>query len=430
MLQARERKQTRSNSGADSTVWMEECVFYFVFNPWMFVYNVQGFLVCKFLILKSGEKMNTSELYMHRAIEVAKSGWGRTNPNPLVGAVIVKNDKVIAEGYHRAIGRPHAEIEAIDHSAEDVRGSTLYVNLEPCSRYGRTPPCVKAIIDSGIKKVVVAMEDPNPQVSGEGIRILREAGIDVVTGILETEAKKLNEIFIKYITLKKPYVIMKMAMTLDGKIATVSGDAKWISGESSRKYVHIIRERVAAIMVGVNTIINDDPLLTARTESGKEKKLVKIIIDGKGKISPDCKVIRTASSECVILATTSAIRQPKEDLLLEKGVQILKLDGQDGHVDLNMLMDHLYQREIDSILLEGGGQLNAVALKLRLVDKVMTFIAPKIIGGKDAKTPVEGEGIPWMKEAIELRHISIQRFDDDTLIEGYLKGDPYCLREL
>jgi diaminohydroxyphosphoribosylaminopyrimidine deaminase/5-amino-6-(5-phosphoribosylamino)uracil reductase len=221
------------------------------------------------------------EAFMGRALELARKGWGRTNPNPLVGAVIVKDGEIIAEGFHEALGSAHAEVSAFKNARRDVSGGTLYVNLEPCSHYGRTPPCAKAIIEAGISKVVIAMGDPNPKVSGNGIRMLREAGIEAVVGVLEPEARKLNEIFIKYITKKKPFVILKSAMTLDGKIATADGDSKWISGSASRQYVHVIRDRAAAIMVGINTILADDPFLTTRRDDKKGNDAIRIVVDGK-----------------------------------------------------------------------------------------------------------------------------------------------------
>lgn len=369
--------------------------------------------------------MGSHEVYMNRALQLAKGGWGRTNPNPLVGAVIVKDDEIIAEGYHQILGGPHAEVEAFNNCKQDVKGSTIYVNLEPCSHYGRTHPCAKKIIESGIKKVVIAMEDPNPLVSGRGIKMLKDAGIEVITGVLEKEAKQLNEIFIKYITKKMPFVIMKSAMTLDGKIASVTGDSKWISGESSRQHVHVWRDRVSAIMVGINTVLTDNPALTTRLNSGRGKDPIRIIVDSKGAIPLDSQVINEESSADVILATTSLIKSEKEKQLIDKGVRILKLDSSsgDGHVDLIKLMQELYKLEIDSVLLEGGGNLNAAALSNGIVDKVMIFVAPKIIGGINAKTIVEGEGINFMKDAIKLENMDIQRFDEDILIEGYVKGE-------
>jgi diaminohydroxyphosphoribosylaminopyrimidine deaminase/5-amino-6-(5-phosphoribosylamino)uracil reductase len=269
--------------------------------------------------MKGDQFLCTDEKFMERAIELAKMGWGRTNPNPLVGAVLVKDGRIIAEGFHRALGKSHAEVDAFDNAAEDISGSNLYVNLEPCSHYGRTPPCAKAIIDANIKKVVIAMADPNPKVSGRGIKMLRDAGIEVKVGVLENEALKLNEIFINYIVKKKPFVIMKSAVTLDGKIATVSGDSKWITGEESRNYVHVIRDRVSAIMVGINTVLKDNPSLTTRRIDKEGKDPIRIIVDSRGILPEDSNVIKSDSKAGVILATTSCIPKEKEERLIERG---------------------------------------------------------------------------------------------------------------
>jgi len=357
---------------------------------------------------------------MKRALELAKSGWGKTNPNPLVGAVIVKNGEIIAEGYHEELGCAHAEIAAFNSARQDVEGGTLYVNLEPCSHYGRTPPCAKAIIEAGIKEVVIAMVDPNPKVAGRGIQMLKDADIKVTIGVLEEEARQLNEIFIKYITKNRPFVIMKTAMTIDGKIASVSGNSRWISGESSRQYVHIMRSRVSAVMAGINTVLKDNPSLTTRLAHGGGKDPVRIVIDSKGFIPEECNVINADSTAGVILATTSAIESRKEKLLVDKGVKVIKAENKEGHVDLDKLMEELYRLEIDSILLEGGGGLNASALNYGIVDKVMFFIAPKIIGGRNAMTPVEGTGMQLMKDSIGLKNINIRRFGEDILVEGYI----------
>ncbi len=364
--------------------------------------------------------MDTQGKYMKRALELAKRGWGRTNPNPLVGAVIVKNGQIIAEGYHEALGSAHAEAAALSNAKQDVRGGTMYVNLEPCSHLGRTPPCAAAIIEAGIKEVVIAMTDPNPVVSGRGIQMLKDSGIGVKTGVLEEEAKRLNEIFIKYITEKKPFVIMKTAMTIDGKIASVSGDSRWISGESSRQYVHVMRSRVSAVMAGINTVLADNPLLTARPAVGGGRDPVRIVVDRKGILPEGCNVINADSQAGVILATTSAIQSKKEELLAQRGVRVIKVQDRDGYVHMGKLMEELYRLDIDSILLEGGGGLNASALDYGMVDKVMLFIAPKIIGGRNAVTPVEGTGIHFMKDAIGLKNINVSRFDQDILVEGYI----------
>ena len=362
--------------------------------------------------------MHSHEFYMKRAIELAKGGWGRTNPNPLVGAVIVKDGKIISEGFHEVVGESHGEVCAIKNATSSVAGSTMYVNLEPCSHYGRTPPCVKAIIEAGIKKVVIAMIDPNPKVSGRGVNILKEAGVEVEVGVMEKEARALNEIFINYVVNKRPFVIMKTAMTLDGKIATFTGSSKWITGTEA-KICAYYKNRVSAIMVGSNTVIKDNPFLTTRLEEKAGKDPVRIIVDGRGIVPEDSNVFNSHSKAPVILATTYSIDKDKEERLIEKGVKIIKTEGE--HVDLELLMDELYKINIDSILLEGGGTLNSYAISSKIVDKVMFFVAPKIVGGKNAVTPVEGCGIDKMEDALEVKNLSIKRYGSDILIEGYLE---------
>ncbi|GAA0729107.1 bifunctional diaminohydroxyphosphoribosylaminopyrimidine deaminase/5-amino-6-(5-phosphoribosylamino)uracil reductase RibD [Clostridium malenominatum] len=359
------------------------------------------------------------EEYMKRALELAKLGEGRVNPNPLVGAVIVKDGRIIGEGYHKAFGGPHAEVNAFSNALEDVTGAHMYVTLEPCSHYGKTPPCAKAIVEKRIKKVTIAMKDPNPMVSGNGIDILRKNGIEVEVGVMEEEAKALNEIFIKYITTKLPFCILKTASTLDGKISTFSGDSKWITGEKSREYVHQIRNKISSIMVGIETVIKDNPSLTTRIKDKKGRNPIRIIIDSKGRIPLDAKLLYEEGS--TIIVTTQKASDEKLIKLKELGVEIIKTPLRNERVDLNYLMKELGERKIDSILLEGGGTLSYSALKEGIVDKVMTFIAPKIIGGRDSKTPVEGDGIEFMKDAINLKNIEVQRFDEDILIQGYLK---------
>lgn len=367
--------------------------------------------------------MLMDEFHMNQALSLAEKGWGMTNPNPLVGAVIVRDGHVIGEGYHAKLGGAHAERDALNQARlnhQDVRGATIYVTLEPCTHHGRTPPCTDAIIESGIGEVVVAMQDPNPLVSGKGIQQLREAGIKVRTGVLEQEAKKLNEIFISYMTHKKPFVIMKVAMTLDGKIATATGDSRWISCAMSRQYVHHWRNRVASIMVGSQTIFHDDPLLTTRLSGTISQDPVRIVVDSVGRIPLESRVINNTSNVGMILASTSRIPPERERQFTEKGVQVLKLDGFDGKVDLKALMNRLAQMEIDSVLLEGGGNLNYAALRAGIVDKVLVFIAPKIIGGDAATTPVEGIGFARMEEAIKLNRMISTTCGEDILIEGYI----------
>lgn len=359
--------------------------------------------------------------FMQRALELAKKGIGHTNPNPLVGAIIVKDGRIIGEGYHERYGEPHAEVNAFRNAVEDVEGATMYVTLEPCSHFGKTPPCANAIVEKKIKKVVIGLVDPNPLVAGKGVEILRNNGVEVVTGVLENEGKKLNEIFLKYITTKLPFCILKTAMSLDGKIATHTGDSKWITNEQSRAFVHEMRHRVSGIMAGIGTVLADDPMLNTRLAEGIGRDPHRIIIDSSGRLPLDAKMLNMQSTAITIAAVTEKADKEKLKMLQEKGVEIIMTPLKNGRVDLGYLMKELGERKIDSVLLEGGGSLNFSALEEGIIDKVVAFIAPKIIGGKEAKTPVEGIGVGYMKEAVELSDINIQRFGDDIMIEGYFR---------
>lgn len=363
------------------------------------------------------------EIYMRRALELAEKGIGSVNPNPYVGAVIVKNGNIIGEGWHEYYGGNHGEVNAFNNATEDVDGATLYVNLEPCSHYGKTPPCVKAIVEKGIKKVVIALTDPNPKVAGKGIEILRNNGIEVVTGILENESKKLNEVFIKYITTKTPFCIMKGAMTLDGKIASYTGDSRWVSNEKSRNYTHRLRNKYMAIMAGIGTVLKDNPSLNTRIESftrEESRDPIRVIIDTRARIPLDSNAININSKSPIILATTELAPKEKIIELREKSVQIISTPLKNQRIDLQYLMKKLGERKIDSILLEGGGTLNYSALTEGIVDKINIFIAPKLIGGANSMTPVGGEGIPKMNNAIQVKNIELQAFGKDILVEGYV----------
>lgn len=360
---------------------------------------------------------------MKRALELATKGTGYTNPNPLVGAVIVKDGKVIGEGYHEVYGSHHAEVSAFKNAVADVKGADMYVTLEPCSHYGNTPPCAEAIVKNGIKRVVIGLKDPNPLVAGKGIKLLEDNGIEVITGVLEEEGCKLNEIFLKYITTKLPFCIMKTAMTLDGKIAANTGDSKWITGELSRKYVHALRHRVSGIMVGIGTILTDDPLLNTRLDDGCGCDPVRIIVDSSGRIPLDAKVLNLQSKAKTIIAVTEIADKEKLKRLEDKGAEVIISPEKKNRVDLQFLMKELGKRKIDSVLLEGGSALNYAALEEGIVDKVNAFIAPKIIGGSTSKTPVGGAGREYMKEAITLEHTNIRTFGDDIMIEGYIKKE-------
>lgn len=361
--------------------------------------------------------------YMKRALELAKRGAGYTNPNPLVGAVIVKDGRIIGEGYHEVYGSHHAEVNAFKNAVEDVKGADMYVTLEPCSHYGKTPPCANAIVEKEIKRVIIGLKDPNPLVSGKGIKILEDNGIEVISGVLEEEGKKLNEIFLKYITTKLPFCILKTAMTLDGKIAAYTGDSKWITGELSRKFVHQVRHRVAGIMVGIGTILTDDPQLNTRLEEGEGSDPIRIVVDSSARIPLEAKVLNLPSKVKTIVAVTEKAVKDKIKQLEEKGAEVIVTPLKEGRVDLQFLMKELGERKIDSVLLEGGSELNFAALEEGIVDKVNAFIAPKIIGGNTAKTPVGGKGRALMKDAIVLQRIDIHRFGDDIMVEGYMKKE-------
>lgn len=360
---------------------------------------------------------------MKRALELAKKGRGRVNPNPMVGAVIVKDNQIVGEGFHEVFGGNHAEVNALNMAGENAKGAEIYVTLEPCSHFGKTPPCALALIKAGIKRVIISMKDPNPIVSGRGIKILRDNGIEVVVGVLEAEAVKLNEIFVKYMETKTPYVLMKTAATLDGKISTVSGESRWISSKASREYVHYLRNNMMAIMVGIGTIITDNPMLTTRLEGKRCKSPTAIIIDSKLRIPLNCRILETLKERKVIIAVTEEADKNKIKQLEDIGVSIIKTPLKEEKVDLKYLMTKLGELGIDSILLEGGSTLNFSFLKEKLVDKVMCFIAPIMLGGEKAKTPVGGIGIEKLSEAVKISNMELRTIEQDILIEGYIERE-------
>ncbi|MBQ2852176.1 MAG: bifunctional diaminohydroxyphosphoribosylaminopyrimidine deaminase/5-amino-6-(5-phosphoribosylamino)uracil reductase RibD [Bacteroidales bacterium] len=381
--------------------------------------------------------------YMRRAIELAKKGAGFVNPNPMVGCVIVKNDIIIGEGYHELYGGFHAERNALTKTNADFDNATLYVTLEPCCHHGKTPPCTDIIIEKGIKKVVVGILDPNPLVGGKGISILKDAGIDVVAGVLEDEIKELNKVFLKYIKTKRPYVLMKTAMTLDGKIASHTGDSKWITNEKSRQLVHKLRSEMMGIITGIGTVNADDPMLNCRMDNhlpiANSQQLIanihqpiRIIVDTRASISLESQIVKTAKDYRTILAIgnlTANSQQPMangqkstDDKLKSFNIEILCCEEKDGHVDINDLMMRLGVMGIDSLLLEGGATINAAFLEANCVDEVYAFVAPKIIGGTNSKSPVAGKGIDLMKDAIMLTDIKTEQFDNDILIKGKIQS--------
>lgn len=353
--------------------------------------------------------------YMRLAIQLAEEGCGFTAPNPMVGAVIVKDERIIGQGWHEAYGDLHAERNALRNCQCDPRGATMYVTLEPCCHYGKQPPCTDAIIAAGIRRMVIGSADPNPAVAGKGITILRANGIEVTEHILQDECDRLNEIFFHYITTKRPFVTMKYAMTMDGKIATHTGKSKWITSEATRNHVQQQRHRFHAIMVGVGTILADDPLLTCRISGGKNP--IRIICDTHLRTPLQAQVVTTAKDVPTIIVTCCA-NPNRQYLYTQAGCRVLCLNEHDGHVNLRQLMDILGQEQIDSILLEGGGTLNWAALESGIVQKVQAYIAPKLFGGQAAKTPIEGDGVPTPVEAFHLDNSQIKRLGEDFLIES------------
>jgi len=359
--------------------------------------------------------------YMEMALDLAQQGQGFTSPNPMVGAVVVKADQVIGTGYHHAAGQPHAEVNAIDDAGNATEGAVLYVNLEPCNHTGRTPPCTHKILQAGIRRVVVAMSDPNTDVTGGGINFLIKHGLQVDLGVCEQKARRLNEAFVKFVRTKRPFVILKCAATLDGRIATRCGDSKWITNEKSRGFVHKLRHAVDAILVGINTVEKDDPSLTTRLEGNTGKDPVRIILDTHLSISPHARVLRLKSDSDTILVVGKSVAGEKRSAIEKTGVRIIETPAKNNVIDMNYLMDQLGSMDITSLLIEGGGRVIASALHAGIVDKVSFFYAPKILGGDDGVSICRGKGPAAMKDCIAVKDISVQRFGDDVMIEGYIE---------
>lgn len=363
--------------------------------------------------------------YMDIALQLARKGQGYTAPNPMVGAVLVKDGKIIGQGWHEQYGKAHAERNALLSCTESPQGATLYVTLEPCCHQGRQPPCTDAILEAGISRVVIGSADPNPLVSGKGVRILREHNIAVTENILQKECDRLNQVFFHYIRTKRPFVVMKYAMTMDGKIAACTGKSRWITGECARNHVHQLRHRYTGIMVGIGTVLADDLLLTCRIPEGKNP--VRIVCDTHLRTPLTARIVATARLSPVILATCCTDRE-KWHVYEEAGCHIVLTAQKENHVDLNQLMEILGQKQIDSILLEGGGALNWAALESGIVQKVFAYIAPKLLGGQTAKTPVEGTGAPSPSHAAMLTNCTITPLGEDFLIESEVI--PPCSQEL
>jgi diaminohydroxyphosphoribosylaminopyrimidine deaminase/5-amino-6-(5-phosphoribosylamino)uracil reductase len=365
-------------------------------------------------------QQSLDEKYMRMALQLAEKARGRTSPNPMVGALVVKGGRIVSRGYHRKAGEPHAEAIALKKAGIKARGATLYVTLEPCSHTNkRTPPCTPLVLQSNVKRVVISMIDPNPRVSGGGIRALRKAGIDVVTGVLEADAKKLNEAYVKYINTGMPFVTLKIAQTLDGKIATASGESKWITGELARAEGHRLRNSNDAILVGINTVLNDNPSLTTGIPGGRDP--LRVIVDSRLRIPLNAKVITQRSSAKTCIATLDTMPKGKLVKLLDAGAEILLASGREGRVDLKDLMKMLGSFGITSVLIEGGAEVNASALKSGIVDKVVLFIAPKLMAGADSLCSIGGKSPVRLNRAVMLHEVTSRFVGSDFMIEGYIR---------
>jgi len=368
--------------------------------------------------------MNEDERYMRLALNLARKGLGKTSPNPMVGAVVVKGKTIVGRGYHHRAGEPHAEILALRQAGTKTRGGTLYLNLEPCDHFGRTPPCTRAILKAGIARVVAGMNDPNPLVSGRGLRRLRKAGVRVDVGVLEKECQELNSPFCTFITSKRPFVTLKAAASLDGKVATRSGDSRWISSEASRKYVHRLRHAMDGVMVGIGTVLKDNPLLTVRIPGRKNiHQPLRVIVDSRLRIPLNSQLVRAAGQYPTLVATTPAASLSRRRRLAEANVEIAII-AKDArrHVSLRGLMKELARRGVVSLLLEGGSTLNASALKEGIVDRLLFFLAPKIIGGQRAPGVFGGDGSLRIKDAEPVKIMKIRRIGPDVMIEAALMG--------
>lgn len=359
--------------------------------------------------------MHTDERYMRLALALAAKAEGMTSPNPAVGAVIVKRGAVVGRGYHRRCGLPHAEVNALRDAGTRARGATMYVTLEPCDHFGRTGPCTRAIIESGIRKVVIAMRDPNPLTNGSGIRALRAHGVRTVVGVLEREAQALNRPFAKFMRERIPYVTLKIAQSLDGRIATRTGDARWISSEASRRYVHAIRGKVDGVMVGVNTVLRDDPRLLSAVS---RRQPARVIVDSSLRTPPGATVVRTARLAPVYIATTKRADPAKAARLESKGVRVLFVTAKAGRVALRPLAETLGELGMTHLLVEGGGELAAGLLEEKLADELIFFVAPKIIGGRGAVPSIGGAGVRLVKDAVALKEVSVERVAGDILIRA------------
>lgn len=356
---------------------------------------------------------------MKMALALAEHGRGRTSPNPMVGCVIVKDGVVVGKGFHRAAGEPHAEIHALNEAGDRARGASLYVSLEPCNHTGRTPPCTQAILNSGIKRIVAGMKDPNPGVTGGGLAFLQSQGLDVSAGVCEDLCRRLNEVFIKHVVTGMPFVILKCAATLDGCIATHSGDSRWITNPLSRHFVHEIRNQVDAVMVGIGTVLKDNPRLTTRLENREGSDPLRIVLDSRLSTPPNARLLHLTSDSDTLLVTGRDVPAEKRSRLEKNGVRFLSLDSHQGRIDLPALMKELGKMDVTSLLIEGGSTVNGSALRAGIVDKIFMFFAPKLCTGSGVSI-CSGPGVDFMAQSLQVTDLSVHRFDNDVMIEAYV----------
>lgn len=368
--------------------------------------------------IDSKNKDHLDIFYMSLVLELAKKGMGSVSPNPMVGAIVIQDSEIIGQGFHQKYGEAHAEINAINNCREPINQATLYVNLEPCSHQGKTSSCAKEIVKHNFKRVVIANIDPNPLVAGKGIEILKHAGLTVDVGILDDEAKKLNQIFFKYIQTKKPFVLLKSAMSLDGKIATKSGDSKWISCDESRLRVHQLRHQFSAILTGVNTIINDDPLLNTRNNSEHPSHPVRIILDPNGRTPIESRVLNTPEFGKPIIVVTENANEVALAQFKAKGIKIIYGRTIEQKIDLSFLLKELGESGIDSVMIEAGGSTNFECVRQNIINQLLIFISPQIIGGRNALTAFDGIGFDRISESRKLKNVSYNMIANDLLIEA------------
>lgn len=363
--------------------------------------------------------VDVNQKHMERALTLAAEGRGRTSPNPMVGAVLTKGGRILGEGYHAYAGADHAEVVALRAAGEATRGAACYVTLEPCSHHGKTPPCTEALIKAGITKVLVATYDPNPLVAGTGVRRLREAGISVEVGLLQEAATRLNEPYFKYIRVREPFVLLKAALSLDGKLATRTGDSQWITDEGARRRVHETRDTVDAVVVGIGTILKDDSMLTTRLEGRAGRDPLRVVLDSRGRLPLTARILRTGACPPLV-AVGPSIAPARLRRLKEAGAEVMMLPQGNGGLSLRELVSELGRREITSVMIEGGGKVATSALQAGVVDKLILMLAPILIGGEKAPTLLGGEGVEKLADALHVTQLSVERAGQDLILEGYL----------